>query len=375
MNRETDASVRRRRTMLKRALSVVVGGVVLAGLAGPVELALAQDINHPAPDEPAAVVVCPKVMADQNATIDTVIQLTNVEGTGVPQGESSPSPTDVHCFWVDSQCNEVDHGFALTHGQPTGWTALRGGFPLDQPSYQNGMPGVALDAQGRFTGELKCYVFDSSTDTPLPRNNLVAAATIYNHKPGQSLDVQSYECIGLRAVAEVGEGLFDDDVLCLGAPDDAGCEQEYVGCWGTLILDQRFDVDPKADGSDNTSLRTSLTVVPCTENLATQQSQFRILQMLVYNEFEQRFSLAHQFSCRLDSYLPDLTFAPVFSAAVQGTASGQTRIRDANGGGLLAIASEMRTDKAGDAGTAAYHLSGTGSSLQDTITVFPAPAR
>lgn len=357
--------------MLKRALSVVVGGVMLAAVGWPVWPVLGQLVGQPTGDMPGALIVFPKVLVDQNKGIDTVIQLSNAEGSltdPVPSGEPA---TQVQCFYVDDKCVEKNWVFRLTPGQPTGWVASEGSPALANPTFENGAPPV-VPVNGRWLGELKCYVLDE-LGFPAPRNNLVGAATIYKHVAGETLDVESYNGIGFRAVAN--ESAFTDEVLCLGGEESDECPfgAEYVGCAGVLLLDHRFDESAARDLSDNSSLRTGISIVPCTEDILHQRAFSRALQLLVYNEFEQRFSVTSSLTCRLDAYLRDLSFAPVFDAAVQGTVAGQTRIRSATGDGLLAIATEYRTDAAGDKGSGAFHLSQFGSAIQDLVTVVPPP--
>src|SRR5512139_2067074 len=133
MTIDMDASVRRRRTMLKRALSVVVGGVVLAGVAGPAGPALGQTAAFPTVDRPAALIVFPKVVYDSKNGIDTVIQLSNAEGALAAPCVSC-EPTLVHCLYTwagvpgrtEQRCEERDFWFRLTQGMPIGWRVSEG---------------------------------------------------------------------------------------------------------------------------------------------------------------------------------------------------------------------------------------------------------
>jgi len=101
-------------------------------------------------------------------------------------------------------------------------------------------------------------------------------------------------------------------------------------------------------------IRTIVTFVPCSEDLtATGSDQPNImLQFLVFNEFEQRFSTSRSIRCFSEIVLSDIDTRPgphgdaqsIFNVNVQGTLTGQTLIRGVAdsattyGHGLLAIA-------------------------------------
>src|SRR3990170_5317055 len=84
--------------------------------------------------------------------------------------------------------------------------------------------------------------------------------------------------------------------------------------------------------------------------------------MLVYNEFEQRFSTSTRVDCYRNTALADIDTAPgpsddaysLFAAGVQGTTTGQTRIRgvvgpeNGVGYGLIGVAQEFYSETATD---------------------------
>jgi len=81
--------------------------------------------------------------------------------------------------------------------------------------------------------------------------------------------------------------------------------------------------------------------VPCTQDFISQRIPQVTAQFLVYNEFEQRLSTSRLVSCVLDTPISLIdTSQPnrsIFSAALEGTVAGQTRITGV-GGGLIGAA-------------------------------------
>ena len=242
--------------MLKRTLAVVAGGVAVAGLWG-VGPAAAADGAFPAVDRPAAYMVFPKIVVDQAAKLDTMIQISNADGA-LGSGCQSCPPIWVHCFYVkeiSSACRGENFWFRMTPGQPVGWLASEG---TDVWSAGDPVPPVQL-VDGKFLGELKCYV-SNEDGTPDYQNALVGAATTFQYDAvGQILDTRSYNGIGFRAL---NASAATDLTLVLS--DGPG--GEYDHCSLQLGLNHRFDVKPRADLSDNSSLTTSITLVPCSDS-------------------------------------------------------------------------------------------------------------
>src|SRR5262249_23744371 len=109
-----------------------------------------------------------------------------------------------------------------------------------------------------------------------------------------------------------------------------------------------------------TRIATEVTLIPCTEDFKNQQPELSTTtaQFLVYNEFEQRFSTSAPVECFKEIRLSDIDAAnpntrSIFSAAVGGTLTGQTKIRGVennegsqvtrpHGNALLGVAEEFR---------------------------------
>ncbi len=335
-------------------------------------------------DQAAAIVVFPKIRVDTTAAattkIDTVVQITN----------TSPFLTRARCWYVNANghctnagaggivpavctssadCNpdtitggicqpgwdERDFQLTLTKRQPLSWNASTGLSGDDVP-LTNGR--VSKDGQSNdptlippvmedpFIGELKCVEVDTATEEPLDRNDLIGQATITSVIPSGGVDTRKYNAVGIQAT-----GFQDGDptTLTLGGPD-----AEYNACPNITILDHYFDsLDPGTgpgvsthnDGTGTPTVTggvaTDLIVVPCSEDFLTQDPTYgsAVLQFLIFNEFEQRFSSSARVDCFKQIQLADINTRPgpsdnassIFAQGVQGTLTGQTRIRPVSG--------------------------------------------
>jgi hypothetical protein len=377
-----------------------------------------------ASDKPAAIVIYPKVAVDTTAGVDTVIRLTNT---------NQKDPIQVHCFYLDanSHCSddadicqtaatcgagaacvpgwqETDFWGILTPNQPIEWKAGDGladlalplptGVCLNNPfilcgsgsdcSRMNAGSICTLSNAGTrippvpedpFTGELRCIAYEPDNSSkpdrgkPTSRNDLKGEALV-EHSVTTDLDVASYNAIGIQATGAPIAG----PELTLG-----GAAAEYNGCPKYLILDHFFDdaKDP-VPGSSN-SITTNLVLVPCSDDLLRQIPGATVVQYLVYNEFEQRFSTSNTVDCFQDIQIckigsPNCTRS-IFNVAVAGTLTGQTRMQaigvsQVNGrprvpSGLLGVALEKHTGSS-NVRTAAFHLQmRVGRDTSDTITI------
>jgi len=331
-------------------------------------------------EQSASILVFPKVIADGSR--DTIIQITN----------TSNNMRHAHCFYVNGALTdptlpegpdnpplwtEIDFDIWLTKQQPTHWVVSTGRLdnPLDSPCRVAGKlkqcdpstsgtdtadccdagydPGHVPPVVPDFMGELKCIEVDAS-GFPVPGNSLKGEATLETLDTG---DVSKYNAIGLKG--------FDtnnmDGVLCLGGPVSATCSSgaEYEACPATWILDhpsigasdpvvteQDFCTDATGTtiNSCTSSVSTTLTVVPCTENFETQTPLPVTLQFAITNEFEQVFSASTTFRCWASFNLEDIN--TIFRVENVGGDILQTRMRSASGtpGGVMAVLEETHTD-------------------------------
>ena len=354
-------------------------------------------------DEAAAILVWPDIIffggegtnsSSSFEVVDTVIQLSN----------TSTDPVFVHCFYenANSHCsntgevceepedccntetgcgfctpgwNETDFHLQITPRQPLGWRAGEGmaGFDPTPPNYFGtfpidgvhnfGLDGTSSNAGSRippvpenpFTGALRCIAVDQD-DVPVDSNVLKGeeSPTGFIEAPEQPIDglrsditVAKGNAIGIQAIPGA---VNDDNVLVLGGPD-----AEYNGCPNFLILDHFFDgaenpvipsdmvMLPTQPIIDIGTVFTSLILVPCTQNYQRQIPGSAVVQYLVYNEFEQRFSTSRPMKCYQDIFLSNIDTTQnersIFSAGIAGTLTGQTRINPI-GSGLLGVAFE-----------------------------------
>jgi hypothetical protein len=334
-----------------------------------------------ASDKMAALLIYPKIQYDSTAGRDTVIRLTNTNTT---------QAILAHCFYLDanSHCEggsadreictndpgrctgggvcrpgwiETDFRINLTAGQPIEWIASEGladacppasmdcdgylplprGICTGNPFFTCGSDAdCARFSAGRctqsnvgtriprvpedpFVGELKCIAVDAN-GIPVPRNELKGEAILTEvDGPDAVYDTASYNAIGIQAT---GASTGATNELILGGPDP-----EYNGCPNYLIMEHFFeDVNVPVPNIDAT-VETSLVVVPCSEDLLRQIPGAAVLQFLVFNEFEQRFSTSKSIICYDETRLcnidtPNCSLS-IFSANVMGTVVGQTRVQ------------------------------------------------
>jgi hypothetical protein len=403
---------------------VISGGVARADIAS---------------DKPAAILIYPKVAVNSSNGVDTVIRMSNTNQTDPillhcfyldanSHCSGGSSEGDI-CTYDPSICSgglcvpgwqEVDFRVQLTGAQPIEWKASDGllggrtcdagsnedkpckfesdcpdghctvGIPLTtgvcqfNPNVRCGtdadcnpfpggkctqsnsgtrVPGVPEDP---FVGELKCIAIDGN-GVPIKRNDLKGEALLETSTKS-NLDVASYNAIGIQAT-DVTSG--EPNVLTLG-----GDEGEYNGCPNFLILNHFFeDAKDPIPGSTST-IQTNIVFVPCSEDLLRQIPGAAVVQYLVFNEFEQRFSTSKSVTCFQDTRLckldtPDCSRS-IFNVNTAGTLTGQTRINPIGKAplpsGLLGIAVETHTGASVRSAAFNLHMQGARDAA-DTITI------
>jgi len=347
--------------MWKKGIRLAVAGLgcVVCGFIGA--SAAFADVTS---DRAAAILVWPDVFVTRG--LDTEIQVSN----------ASQEAILLHCFYenANSHCSnsgrvcssglecvsdgqsgrcvpgwiETDFRVRLTPRQPLGWLAGEGlqQFPLTGVGPSVG-PDGSSNAGSRippvpelpFNGALRCIAINDD-GTPSDRNVLVGHTTFIDQDEGPSpIDIAKANAIGLQAI----QGAVNDDRdLVLGGP-----EPEYNGCPNFLIVNHFFDgVENPVTGDRMT---TELTLVPCANDYLRQIPGNAVVQYLVYNEFEQRFSTSRSVNCKFQSDLSEIdTTDPdrsIFSAGVAGTVVGQSRLNPL-GGGLLGVVYEYSSSMA-----------------------------
>jgi hypothetical protein len=356
-----------------------------------------------ASDRAAAIVKWPWVVSfgDGDAA-DTIIQLSNTDRL---------APIDAHCFYVNAnyhctntgdvclsaeECcdggagcgfcfpgwNETDFHIRLTPAQPIAWRASEGlfEFPLDgvilrgSDGSSNAGSRIPPIPEDPFIGELKCIAVDP-TGIPVDRNVLKGEATLESII--DTFDVAKYNAVGIQAI----EGAVNEDnTLVLG-----GEGAEYNGCPNVTIVNHFADfAEDPATGDEcvpeeTGCIETQLVLVPCSQDLLRQIPGAAVVQYLVFNEFEQRFSTSRAVRCQqaLPVSLIDTTQRQrsIFSAGTLGTTVAQTRLTPI-GSGLVGVAIESHDGFGidGDAirfNSAAYNLHFQGDRPDSDLIILP----
>ncbi len=368
--------------------AAAAGVLLLAGVASAGQF----DVST---ERSGSVVVFPKVLWD--GTRDTIIQLSN---TGNPMAH-------VHCFYVNAalqdpsqppgpfnqpQWSETDFDMWLTRQQPTHWEASSGrptnpfdGFGNDGSGLDPGLvPPVPLG----FRGELKCIQVDAS-GAPFTGNQIKGEATLRN----LAGDVSEYNAVALQGNSNLsGSDIGTDLQLNLTSNNPSG---EYSACPNILLFNHFADgvEDPvlsehsactskcfdlisgtASDRSCTTSancnpgeeclscpITTTLTLVPCQEDLENQIPGMVTVQFEIRDEFEVPFSASTTVDCWLDAPLSSISTQ--FQVGHLDTLSAFTRINPVgvlvgqsgnSQGGVIGIAEETRYGTAlGTSGPAA----------------------
>jgi hypothetical protein len=372
---------------------------VLGGVSLVVSTASAEVTS----DRAAGLVVFPKLVFDGANGVDTEIQLSNTSNEQIKvrcfyvnaNGHCSNNPEfvcnaapDCRPFGIGGQCipgwQEIDFEFTMSPKQPIGWNLSTGArfLPLSDLGLNEGsIPGASEDP---FRGELKCFQVGPD-NAPVDRNDLKGEATIVT-SADDLLDSRSYNAIGIPAFEGANDG---DNVLRLG--------EEYSACPSYLILDHFFE--DAQEPIDDAFVRTDITLVPCSENFDLQNAALfeTTLQLLVFNEFEQRLSASIKTTCFKEIGLTDIGLGvdrpfeettqtsndkrSIFSVYVQGTLTGQTRIRavdddsETHGNGFLGVAEEFHredeTDLTSVQGSAAFNIHQSG--IKDRVDLITVP--
>lgn len=399
-----------------------------------------------ASDKMAAIVIYPKVAVDVRDDEDTIIRLVNTNKTQPilahcfyldANSHCSGGPDDGEICSTGQDCGggasceegwlETDFRVQLTYEQPLQWLASEGladarvcentdtpcrtsddcggdrclGLPLSsgvcsgnqfftcssnsdcaqfgagtcsQSNVGTRIPPVPEDP---FRGELRCIAIDAN-GVPVPRNELAGQGIVVRTETAgavDTIDSASYNAIGIQGT---GGSAGASNELVIG-----GANPEYNGCPNYLVVDHFSEDAVNPVPGTNSSIQTSLVLVPCSNDYLRQKPGSAVLQFLVFNEFEQRLSTSTDFNCyhdrRLCETTPGQCTRSIWNVAVLGTLSAQTRVQALPLGSsnsipsaVLGIALEEHhsLDDASDYRTAAFNLVQQGGrSTADLITI------
>lgn len=227
------------------ALSLAFGLGALVALTAATAVAG----GPPAQRLPSALLVFPYL--DSNGG-ETRIELVNL----------TAQPQELNCFYV-SDCNEVGFFVFMTPYQPMGWVVTAG---LNDTTSGTAVPpffGV---------GELKCTVVAPRPD--LNAYNTIQGRATFFAPGGRSV---SYSAVAFQRLSP-GEY---DGVLALNGTTYAQCPDKL-----------HFDVL-----TDTPAVQSDLILVPCSQNLLTQEPTTITVQFQIINEFEQSFSASQSITC------------------------------------------------------------------------------
>jgi hypothetical protein len=382
----------------EQVMSTMMGNmrrVILVGLVAGAFVAVATDASRGdvRSDQPGAILIWPKIVVDTSGQFgpatDTEIQVTNTSNAVIAARcwivnatshcsnnpgqaclESNQCPPGGLCV---PQWSDIDFRMTLTKRQPISWKASDGlpVFPCDGitgdscPFGQSnrgsdGGPSFVPPVQeDPFFGEMKCVQVDPNTFRPSrgadPANNLagdlkgeatVVSAGLEENSP-LIVDARKYNAVALQATELAGQALPCPEPHQNVPPEDClrigGDGAQYNACPNVLIMNHFFDdaVVVSHRGEIRASVVSDLTVIPCGEDFRVQENNLggAVMQFLVYNEFEQRFSTSTSFQCWREVQLSDIDTRPgpfgnaqsIFNVGVQGTLTGQSRIRPVAG--------------------------------------------
>jgi len=380
--------------------------------------------------------------AGQSERVDTLIRISNVSNdrpitlhcfyvnTNGHCRSQSARICDPYTVGAENPCDpfdpcvpgwqETNFVVNITARQPVAWLASQGSTLCDQsanpdvPCFPLGDSKSGFEGQDNldsrvppvpenpFIGYLKCIGVDKN-EVPDDRNDLIGVTEIItatdNAMPDLNVyDARAFNAVGITAIPERNDGdrtLVIGGGGCLGGERaDLPCEEdddcpggecqvaEYNGCPNILILDHFFE--GANDPVSGDIVNTKLTLVPCSEDFERQVPVTSPIQFLVFNEFEQRFSTSRIITCFREFRLIDIDLSnevrSIFSAAVNGTLTGQTRMRGVIGDNprfgytWVAVAEEFRTkDDPMDepTGSAAFNVHFHGSRPQSDFIHLP----
>lgn len=204
----------------------------------------------PAQRVPAALLAFPYIESDGGK--ETRVELVNL----------SRDRQELNCFWV-SECNEIGFFLFLTPYQPLSWLVSSGLSDFTSGSAAPPFFG---------TGELKCAVVAPQEE--LDFHNTIQGRAIVYDTAGQTV---SYNAVGFQRLSP-GEYT---GVLSLNGTT-------YAQCPDKLHFDLLADIPTS---------QSELILVPCSQDLLTQEPVSTNVQFLIINEFEQAFSASKVIEC------------------------------------------------------------------------------
>ncbi len=282
-------------------------------------------VAQPPPQRlPSAVLVYPLIVVEGGGQIrDTRVEIVNLTSRAI----------QLSCFFVDQTCNELGFTVNLTANQPLSWLASRGSFG-SFPRFS--VPPVFQN------GELKCTVIPS--EPTVDAYNAIQGRAIIIGADGQT---EGISAVGFRRLAD-GEftGVIDLD------------GETYDQCPRQLD----FAFLASQPGSDS-----EIVLAPCSEDLLNQRPMSTVVQLRVFNEFEESLSGSFTVTCLSRRLLSDAS--PIFKLSQLGTPTGHLSVQSAQIP-VVGLLIDRFTDGALSTSANEPFLQG-GSAAQLTFPYFP----
>lgn len=307
----------------------------------------------PTTEQSGSIIIFPKVLGTNSR--DTLIEISN----------SGNLMAHAHCFYVNSavegEWTETDFDIWLTKQQPTHWVARTGRrFNLLDEFGTDGAgldPGLVPPVPLGFQGQLRCVQVDDA-GAPQRSNSLKGNATLLQ---ADNAEASRYNAIALPGNPDVNVG-NNDNVLDLNNTDShAG---EYDACPATLTLSAfaAGAVDPVIQeygdcAGGDCEIDTEITLTPCAADFERATGSAVVVNLQIFNEFEQEFSVDIEVDCWLNASLSDQIFGSQFDIGVVGTQATHSRLNPADGSGaVIGVAEEIRTDDDNATTFAAFNI-------------------
>lgn len=287
--------------------------------------------------ESGSVLIFPKVFGTSG--YDTLIEIVN----------TGNSMAHAKCFYVNAQrqgqWTVIDFDIWLTKQQPTHWVASSGrGTNIFDEFGSDGYgfdPGRVPPVPTGFRGELKCIQVDDS-GAPLRANKLIGKATLIRNSDG---DISSYNAVALKGNPNNEVGNNDSTLELNNTEANQG---EYDTCPTTVTLSALSEsvddpvLEQLGDCTNGCPIDTTLTLVPCDQDLEAVQPSEVILNIFTYDEFETELSATIVVDCWFNERLDANLFSGVFKRDTLGVFA---RIIPGQGEGrVVGVAEEVHSD-------------------------------
>lgn len=287
--------------MVKKAVALLVmvlwlsAGLVTPGFA-------AQNVANAS--QKGSLLIFPRIdtTSGTHSKRDTIIRISN----------DYPEDTRLKCSWIDRNQSVEGFEFLITSSQPVWFRASDGmgsgtydgdarvSYPVQvSPFYENRV------------GELKCWAINAAGTHQVAWNHLYGSAMIIDYAAHTAYEYNSLNFTVRPSGYRTGDSVSPQGDLLLSAR-----AQEYDACPAYLLFNfftydqsgQRPPMGLDGEAAEVTIGRTSLTLVPCHQDLRQDRSPTCTKAKFdLWNENEVKFTGAYQcIKCWFEGYLNTL---------------------------------------------------------------------